>query len=83
VIGVWSEPIKTVASDAKGKGKDALAGKQTRISRSWRLGPGHSGENKHDILTIIEQTSFDLDKVSRCWSLLKQVVKHVLNRATF
>jgi hypothetical protein len=47
----------------KGKGKEMDEGpKQGRIQREWSL-PGGSGREGDEILKIVEQTSFDLDKV--------------------
>lgn len=80
VLGVWSEGIELLpaspsASDSKakgnadvkskkgdkgkndkGKGKAKEAAKQSRITRSWPTSYG--------ALKVVEQTSFDLDKVS-------------------
>jgi len=48
----------------KGKEKEKDEGpKQTRIQREWTLG-AVSEDGLQDMLRIIEQTSFDLDKVS-------------------
>lgn len=70
VLGVWSEGIEllpapsAVGKPVKGKGdkgKDKGKGKkeapkQSRITRSWPTSYG--------ALKVVEQTSFDLDKVS-------------------
>jgi hypothetical protein len=78
VLSVWSEgieitrpqpavlgPVRRVGSDAKananasakGKGKEKDEGpKQGRILREWSLDDG-------GMMAIVEQTSFDLDKV--------------------
>jgi hypothetical protein len=61
VCGVWSEGVTVTAPQQK---KDRYASvKQTRVFREWRL-PGH-GERQDapGVLRIVEQTSFDLDKV--------------------
>ena len=42
---------------SRGKGKDEEGKKQGRITRDWRAGEGH--------LSVVEQTSFDLDKVGK------------------
>lgn len=39
----------------KGKGKEIEGKKQARINREWTIGDGN--------LCVVEQTSFDLDKV--------------------
>lgn len=75
VLGVWSEGIELLPAFApdpkekakgkadskakkgdKGKGKAKEAPKQSRITRSWPTAYG--------ALKVVEQTSFDLDKVS-------------------
>ncbi|EJT46430.1 chromosome organization and biogenesis -related protein [Trichosporon asahii var. asahii CBS 2479] len=73
VLGVWSEGIELLPAAApdpkaakgkgkkgdkgdKGKGKAKEAPKQSRITRSWPTAYG--------ALKVVEQTSFDLDKVS-------------------
>jgi len=53
--------------NGKGKGKEKEKDegpKQTRIQREWTLG-STSEDQVQDMLRIIEQTSFDLDKVSQ------------------
>lgn len=49
------------AGKGKGKEKEKEEAKQTRITRAWPL-PLPAGE-----LKLVEQTSFDLDKVGRVW----------------
>ena len=52
--------------NAKGRGKEKEKDdgpKQTRIQREWKLGT-EAEDEVQDMLRIIEQTSFDLDKVS-------------------
>ena len=52
--------------NGKGKGKEKEKDegpKQTRIQREWTLGT-EAEDEAQDMLRIIEQTSFDLDKVS-------------------
>lgn len=48
-------------SKGKGKAKEDEGPKQTRIHREWSTGSG--GDGPEGRLRIIEQTSFDLDKV--------------------
>jgi hypothetical protein len=75
VIGVWSEPIEItggterqvkrakVEENGKGKGKEKDDGpKQTRIQREWATSREQGLEG---VLKIVEQTSYDLDKVCR------------------
>jgi hypothetical protein len=55
--------------NGKGKGKEKEKDdgpKQTRIQREWTLGMDAEDEVQ-DMLRIIEQTSFDLDKVSQSY----------------
>ena len=72
VLSVWSEGISILPSSSsgalkkedkgkKGKGREEDVPKQGRISREWTLGDIED----RAILRIVEQTSFDLDKVSR------------------
>lgn len=73
VLGVWSEGIEILPASPsdpkakgrgdskgkkgdKGKGKVKEGAKQSRIARSWPTSYG--------ALKVVEQTSFDLDKVS-------------------
>lgn len=64
VLGVWSEGIELLPpaiepakkDKGKSKGKTKEAPKQSRITRSWLTSYG--------ALKVVEQTSFDLDKVS-------------------
>lgn len=68
VRGVGAESHKSKKGDSKGKGKATSGGssvseegkKQGRILREWKLGP----KDDQGSLKIVEQTSFDLDKVS-------------------
>lgn len=66
VCGVWSEPISFLGGrPAKGKGKADKQGpatKQGRVFREWEVGLPR-GQGADDVLRIVEQTSFDLDKV--------------------
>lgn len=81
IVGVWSESIEVTAPNAeagpsKTKAKvpskaKPVADKQTRITRAWSL-PATSkrdaeGKAKNDTkqLRVVEQTSYDLDKVRR------------------
>jgi hypothetical protein len=64
---------KDSKQNGKGKGKEREkekddGPKQTRIQREWTLGPAAEDEVQ-DMLRIIEQTSFDLDKVSQSYAL--------------
>lgn len=59
VLSVWSEPVEVLKGSSKpSSSKNVAGGKQGRITRGWTL-PGDEDE-----LVIVEQTSFDLDKVS-------------------
>ena len=73
IVPVWSGPIAITAPDFKNssigpirgkppktkrKADETSGSKQDRIHREWTAGDG--------IIKIIEQTSFDLDKVSLC-----------------
>ena len=58
VLSVWSEPVEILRGSKSASSKNAAGGKQGRILRGWSL-PGGREE-----LKIVEQTSFDLDKVS-------------------
>jgi hypothetical protein len=77
VIGVWSEPIEItggterqvkrakIEENGKGKGKEKDdRPKQTRIQREWATSPE---EGLEGVLKIVEQTSYDLDKVCRVY----------------
>lgn len=56
--------VQKLNGKGKGKEKEKDDGpKQTRIQREWTLGTAAEDEVQ-DMLRIIEQTSFDLDKVS-------------------
>ena len=54
---------KSGKGKGKGKEKEDEGPKQTRIQREWTLGPKSEGEVQ-EMLRVVEQTSFDLDKVS-------------------
>jgi hypothetical protein len=66
VCGVWSEGI-SVTAPRRRSFADNAAGKQTRVFREWRMprggGGGGASPEPMRVLRIVEQTSFDLDKV--------------------
>lgn len=73
VCGVWSEPIVLFGGRPRSKTEKqgSAVGKQTRVFREWAVGDTKSrvvgtetGSASDGILRIVEQTSFDLDKVS-------------------
>jgi hypothetical protein len=56
--------VQKGSGKGKGKEKEKDDGpKQTRIQREWTLGT-EAEDEVQDMLRIVEQTSFDLDKVS-------------------
>jgi len=59
-----SKEVQKGSGKGKGKEKEKDDGpKQTRIQREWKLGT-EAEDEVQNMLRIIEQTSFDLDKVS-------------------
>jgi hypothetical protein len=63
------EDQSKTSGGGKGKGKEKEkekdeGAKQTRIQREWTLNEAEG--DVQDLLRIVEQTSFDLDKVSLC-----------------
>jgi hypothetical protein len=71
VLSVWSEPVVLLkAAGAKPtSAKNAAGGKQGRITRNWTLPDGQRE------LTVVEQTSFDLDKV-RIYPLTSNIMSN-------
>jgi len=74
ILGVEERQVKRAKLEAKdiqksgkgkgkGKEKEDEGPKQTRIQREWTFGPKSEGEVQ-EMLRVVEQTSFDLDKVS-------------------
>ena len=72
ICGVWSEPITFLGGrPIKGKTDKQGAVKQGRVFREWQVGPVLVGQGPDNILRVVEQTSFDLDKVG--WAQLALV----------
>ena len=64
MCGVWSEPITFLGGrPIKGKTDKQGAVKQGRVFREWQVGPMVGGQGPDNVLRVVEQTSFDLDKV--------------------
>ncbi|GHJ84341.1 hypothetical protein NliqN6_0743 [Naganishia liquefaciens] len=61
--GVWSEPIAFLGGrPIKGKADKQGAIKQGRVFREWQVGPVVAEQGPDNVLRVVEQTSFDLDK---------------------